>query len=102
MLSGLIGIGGGMIMVPAMVYFLNMTQHKAQGTSLFVIIPTAFFGAFLYSLYGHLNLEIVIWVSIGGMAGGYLGSFFAGKFSEKTLKITFAVFLLLVGIRMVF
>ena len=79
-----------------------MSQHKSQGTSLFAIIPKAIFGAFVYSRFGHLNIEVAIWISIGGILGGYLGSLFAGKVSEKNLKILYAAFLMIVGIRMVF
>lgn len=87
-------------MVPAMVYFLSMTQHKAQGTSLAVIIPTAAVGALYYGRAGYINLHYVIWLSIGSFAGAYLGSFWAGKLSERSLKIIYAVFMIAVGIKM--
>ena len=94
------GIGGGIIMVPAMVYLLSMTQHKAQGTSLAVIIPTAAVGAMYYRMSGYVNLHYVVWLSVGSFVGAYFGSFWAGKLSERSLKIIYAVFLIAVAIRM--
>ena len=86
-------------MVPAMVYFLGMSQHESQGTSLVAIIPTAFIGSVSYSLQGHMDLNIALWIAIGGLFGAYLGSFFAGRLSERTLKILYGVLLIGVGIR---
>ena len=87
-------------MVPAMVYLLSMTQHKAQGTSLAVIIPTAAVGALYYRGAGFVNMHYVVWLSIGSFIGAYFGSFWAGKLSERSLKIIYAVFLLAVAVRM--
>lgn len=89
-------------MVPAMVYFLSMDQHTAQGTSLLAIIPTALIGAGIYSMNGNVNLNYVFWVASGGLAGAYLGSYFACRFSEKTLKLVYAFFIIAVGIKMIF
>ncbi len=88
--------------MPAMVYFLSMDQHRAQGTSLAVIIPTALAGTFVYGLTGHVDLNVALWVALGGTAGAYLGSFSAGKLSEKSLKTIYAFFLLVIGIKMFF
>lgn len=89
-------------MVPAMVYFLGMTQHKSQGTSLLAIIPTAVIGASIYSFNGHMDLNIAVWIAIGGFCGGYFGSFFAGKISEHNLKLMYAALLMIVGVKMFF
>jgi len=102
MVSGLVGLGGGIILVPALVYFFDMSQHKSQGTSLFIIIPTAFIGAYMYSLQGHMDLNIAVWVAIGGFAGGYFGSFFAGRLSERSLKLMYMALLMVVGVKMLF
>ncbi len=96
------GLGGGIVLVPAMVYFLGMSQHKAQGTSLAVIIPTALAGAFIYGSSGHIDMNITVWVALGGAAGAYMGSFAAGRLSEKNLKTIYAFFLLFVGVKMFF
>ncbi|MFA5104535.1 MAG: sulfite exporter TauE/SafE family protein [Candidatus Margulisiibacteriota bacterium] len=91
-----------MVLVPALVYLLGMSQHKAQGTSLAVIIPTALAGTFYYGFSGHIDPNVAVWVALGGTAGAYMGSFAAGRISEKNLKTIYAVFLLLVGIKMFF
>lgn len=95
------GIGGGIIMVPATVYFLSMDQHKSQGTSLLAIIPIALVGALIYAHNGNINWHYVFWIALGGLIGANAGSFFALRFSEKTLKTIYAVFLIFVGIKMV-
>lgn len=84
-------------MVPAMIYFLGMSQHRSQGTSLFVIIPTAIVGAWVYSLNGNVPLNSVLWIVIGSMTGAFAGSFFANRISEKALKITYGIFMLAIG-----
>ena len=89
-------------MVPAMVMILNMGQHEAQGTSLLAIVPTAIVGALIYAAYGNFNTTIAIWLAIGGMAGSYGGSFLAGRIPEKTLKVIYSMFLIIVGVKMWF
>lgn len=101
-MSGLVGLGGGIVLVPAMVLLLGMSQHRAQGTSLAVIIPTAIAGTVVYGSSGHIDMNIAVWVALGGAAGAYMGSFAAGRLSETALKTVYASFLLLVGIRMFF
>lgn len=88
-------------MVPAMVYFLSMDQHKSQGTSLLAIIPTALIGSLIYAYNGNINWHYVFWIALGGLIGAHAGSFFALRFSEKTLKIIYAAFLMFVGMKMV-
>ena len=100
LVSGLVGLGGGIVLVPAMVFLLGMTQHKSQGTSLAVIVPTAIVGSIVYFIGGHIDLNIVLWVALGGVFGGYIGSFLAGLFSEKTLKIIYGIFLVFVAVKM--
>ncbi|MCX5748999.1 MAG: sulfite exporter TauE/SafE family protein [Candidatus Saganbacteria bacterium] len=99
LISGLVGVGGGIVMVPAMVILLKMNQHETQGTSLFAIIPTAAVGAATYAVSGYLNVGVALWVAIGSFAGAYFGSSFANKISEKNLKIIYVLFLMVVGIK---
>ena len=72
--SGLIGIGGGMIMVPGMVFFLGVKQHMANATSLTAILPLALVGAIIYSTYGHFDLHLALTFAAGGVIGGYFGA----------------------------
>ncbi|MBU0686648.1 MAG: sulfite exporter TauE/SafE family protein [Candidatus Margulisbacteria bacterium] len=99
--SGLLGLGGGVVFVPAIVLLLKRTQHEAHGTSLALIVPTAAMGAVIYGMHGNLDLEIVLWLAIFGMAGAYVGVGLAHKLSAKKLRIAYAVFMLIVGIRMI-
>ena len=91
------GVGGGIVMVPAMLFVFKMGQHEAQGTSLFAIIPTAAVGAATYALSGYLDISVALWVAVGSFAGAYFGSSFANKMSEKNLKIVYVIFLIVIG-----
>lgn len=103
MLSGLVGVGGGIIIVPCLVYFLALTQKQAQGTSLAVLtLPVVFLGMFQYYKNGHIDLRIVGLVAIGFVIGGFFGGKIANKFSDDLLKKIFGVILLLIACKMLF
>lgn len=99
-LSGLVGIGGGIVIVPALVFFLGYTQHQAQGTSLGILSFPVVLLAFLQYYYGTRGMGAPIdWRVIGIMAiaffiGGYFGSQFALKIDQKMLKKIFAIILM--------
>jgi hypothetical protein len=92
MLSGLVGIGGGLIIVPALVYFLSMSQHTAQGTSLGLI----------YYKQGHIDIKVVGILAVGFVVGGYLGSKISLSLPQETVKKIFAVLMILVAVKMIF
>lgn len=106
MLSGLVGVGGGIIMVPALVFFLNYNQHQAQGTSLGVLtLPVVIIASIYY--YQHckkigtpMDLRIIGLLAIGFVAGAYFGSKLAISLSTDTLKKIFAVILFYTAIKM--
>ncbi len=100
-LSGLLGIGGGIVLVPIMVAYLGVNQHTAHGTSLAVIVPTALFGSFIYGLNGNLDFIPALNLAIGSIIGASLGARWMKKIPAKQLKLLFGVFLLIVGVRMV-
>jgi len=106
MLSGLVGIGGGIIMVPALVFFLQYNQHQAQGTSLAVLtLPVVILASYYYYTQciaqGHpIDLRIVGLLAIAFVAGGYLGVRWALKLSQEQLKQVFAILLIYSAIRM--
>jgi uncharacterized protein len=103
MLGGMIGIGGGLIIVPALVYFLSFSQHKAQGTSLgLLILPVAILGVINYYKKGYVDPKVVGLLALGFVAGSYLGSKWALALPQGTLKKVFAVFLLLLSLKMLF
>ncbi len=102
-LSGLIGIGGGVIIVPALVFFLGFTQKQAQGTSLgILLLPVGILAVMQYYKQGYLNINYVIVVSIAFVAGGFLGSKLAISLSDEKVKKIFAVIMMLIALKMLF
>lgn len=101
-LSGLLGIGGGSIMVPVMVYLIGIEQHKAHGTSLAVMSPVALFTAIYYANHGHMDWIVALELTIGGVVGAGFGANLCTKLSAQNLRKIFGIVLLLVGIKMLF
>jgi uncharacterized membrane protein YfcA len=99
-LAGLLGIGGGLVIVPAMVLLAGFDQHIAQGTSLLVIIPAAAAGSWTHHRHGRLDLRDAAGLAAGGVIGALLGSVVALSLDEELLRRLFAVLLVLVAIRM--
>lgn len=98
-LVGLFGIGGGVVVVPALVYLFRMDQHVAQGTSLFVLLLPVGLGAlFAYWKCGDVDLRSGILCAPGILTGGYLGSLIAIPMGSNNLKIAFGCFLMLSAI----
>ena len=103
MLSGMIGVGGGIIIVPALVYFLAFSQKSAQGTSLgILLLPVGILAVSQYYKQGHIDVKVVLMVSAGFLIGGYFGSKLAVILPEQTLKKIFALMLILTAIKMLF
>lgn len=98
-LVGLLGIGGGIMLVPAMVYLLHMDQHLAQGTSLFILLPPIGLGALReYWKQGQVDLKAGILCAIGIFFGAFAGSFIALPMPSRNLKGFFGCFLMLAAI----
>lgn len=98
-LAGLLGIGGGVLMVPAMVLLFGFDQHVAQGTSLLVIIPAAITGSYTHHRNGRLVLRDAAMLAAGGVIGAVIGSVFALSIEDELLRKLFAAFLLVSAIR---
>ena len=95
-LVGLLGIGGGVVLVPALVYLLHMDQHLAQGTSLFILLPPVGLGALReYWKQGQVDLRAGILCAVGMLVGGYLGGMIAVPVASRHLKGLFGCFLIL-------
>lgn len=93
-LVGLLGIGGGVVLVPAMVYLLGMDQHLAQGTSLLILLPPIGLGALReYWKQGQVDLRAGILCALGMLLGAYGGSFVALPLASRHLKGLFGCFL---------
>ena len=106
MLSGLVGVGGGIIMVPALVFFMNYTQHQAQGTSLAVLtLPVVIIASIAYyyqcqKLGTPIDLKIVGLLAAGFLVGGYFGSKIALAVDQDLLKKIFSVILFYTALKM--
>ncbi|MGC1493643.1 MAG: sulfite exporter TauE/SafE family protein [Candidatus Acidiferrum sp.] len=95
-LVGLLGIGGGVVLVPALVYLLHMDQHLAQGTSLLILLPPVGLGALReYWKQGQVDLRAGLLCAFGILAGGYLGGLIAVPLDSRQLKGLFGCFLML-------
>ena len=99
-LSGLLGIGGGAIMIPAMTLLMGLSQHLAQGTSLLVIIPTAISGSITHFRMGNIRLETAGWLSVGGVVGAVAGASLALASPDQVLRLLFGGYLTLTGLQM--
>lgn len=99
-ISGLFSTGGGMILVPAFIYLLNLEDTKARGTSVFCILPMVVTSSFFYYKGHYINWKISILCAIGGAIGGYFGAKLLKKLPRKVLKITFTVFLVYISFKM--
>lgn len=102
LVNGLLGIGGGTILIPAMVFLLCERQHQAHGTSLAIILPTALVSSVIYQSHGNLDIMIAIKVAASGMVGGYLGAKIMNRLPPVTLQKIFGVFMGIAGLRMMF
>jgi uncharacterized membrane protein YfcA len=100
-LSGLVGVGGGIIIVPALVFFMGFTQHQAQGTSLgLLLLPVGILAVINYYYKGHIDMKVIAIMCMAFVAGGWLGSKLAVSLNQETLRKVFAVVLFYAAIRM--
>jgi hypothetical protein len=99
--SALLGVGGGLLMVPAMVYLLRVRQHRAHGTSLAVILPAAIAGVYRYQQAGHVEWRLVIPLAAGGVLGALLGASLANAIGASSLKRLFGLFVIVTGLLMI-
>lgn len=101
-LSGMVGIGGGIVIVPALVYFLSYTQHQAQGTVLFMfLLPIGLLGVFNYYNTGNIEFKTAFIMACTFVVGSYVGSKVAVNVDQALLKKIFGVILFLVSIKMI-
>ena len=99
--SGLFGIGGGVVIVPALLFFASMAPHTATGTSLGVfLLPFGVLGAWQYYRAGNLDVRAALLIGLGLFVGAYVGAHFALTVAPVLLRRMFAVFLMLVAIRL--
>jgi uncharacterized membrane protein YfcA len=102
MLSGFIGVGGGIIIVPALIYFLGLSQHQATGTSLFILcMPVVILGVLNYTKTANVNFSYGLIVASTFVIGGYFGSKLSLKMNPALVKVIFGMIMLYVAIMMI-
>lgn len=99
-LGATLGVGGGIVYVPALVALFSFAQHEAQGTSLAVIVPSTIVAAYVHARAGRVDWKTAALLGIGGIGGGVLGARIALSLDAPLLKRMFAVFLVLAVLRM--
>jgi len=101
--GGIFGVGGAIIMIPALVFFLGVDQHTAQGTSLAVMLPPiGLFAAYNYYKAGQVNIWYAIIIAVTFMIGGYFGSKIALNLPENLMKKIFGVLLIIMALKLIF
>ena len=100
-LSGFVGVGGGIIIVPAMIYFIHMNQMQAQGISLaLLMLPVGALGVMNYYKAGHIQFSYVVLLAIGFIVGSYFGSKYAMRVPEHKIKFIFSLLMLYAAVQM--
>ncbi|MCK9582101.1 MAG: sulfite exporter TauE/SafE family protein [Endomicrobiales bacterium] len=102
-LSGFIGIGGGVLLIPVLVYFFKMSQHMAQGTTLAAMVaPIGILAAITYYNKEYVNIPVAVLICIGFVIGGLVGAKFAVLSDGAILKKVFGIVMLVVAFQMIF
>jgi hypothetical protein len=99
--SGLVGIGGGIIIVPALVFLFGFTQQTAQGTTIaLLVLPIGILGALEYYKHGHVDFRVVLFIALGFLFGSLFGAKFALMIPTAILKKIFGGTMVLIGLKM--
>ena len=101
LIAGLLGVGGGILMVPALVVFLGLSQIEAEATSLLAIVPTALVGAWRQDRYGNVRWRDGLVIGGLSVAGGAAGVAAANALPERVLRLGFAAFMLFMAFQLV-
>ncbi len=101
LVSGLLGVGGGIILVPIMVFLLLIPLHTAVATSMFTMIFTSISGAVQHWTLGNVNIEYALLLAVGALAGAQIGAWLCKKISGEKLSLIFAILVLVVSVQMI-
>lgn len=102
LLAGVFGVGGAIIVIPALVFILGLSQHEAQGTSLaFMLPPVGILATWNYWKAGHVNWKIALVLSVTFVLGAYLGSHFSLNISDRSLRRAFGVLMIAMALKMI-
>lgn len=99
--SGLIGLGGGVFLIPALTYFYGMSQKRAQGTSIAtLLLPVGILAFWSYYKQGHADLKLALFIAVGFTIGGWFGGQYAQHLSDTALRRGFAVLLVALAVKL--
>jgi uncharacterized membrane protein YfcA len=98
--SGLFGVGGGVVFVPSLVFIFGMTQAEANATSLLAIVPVALVGSYRQKKYGNLAVREGVWIGVVSLPATVLAAFVANELPQRALQLMFVAFALYVAFRM--
>jgi uncharacterized protein len=100
--SGLFGVGGGIVLVPALIYWAGFSQHRATGTSLMVLLPPIGLAAAIeYYRHGNVDVRAALLLAAGMFVGAWVGAYFANQMKGPHLRLLFGLFLTALGIYLV-
>ena len=103
LLSGFLGVGGGILIIPLLIMFLGFTQHQAQGTALFAMLPPiGILAALNYYKEGFVKWEYAVVIALTFVVGGYFGSKLAISLPDQTVRKVFGVIMLIGAIKLIF
>ncbi len=101
--GGMFGLGGGLIVIPALVFFMGFTQHEAEGTNLaFMLAPVGLLAVINYYKSGYINIKYAAIIALAFVVGAYFGSLWALHLPANILKKAFGILIILIGIKMFF
>ena len=101
-INGIFGSGGGMIIVPALVFFLGLKDYKAHATAISIILPISIISTIVYFINGTIPLKISLYVMAGGLVGSFIGAKVLKKIPNKILRKVFGCVIIYTAIRMIF
>lgn len=101
-LSGVFGVGGGILVVPGLMVFVKMEQRRAHGTSLAAVLPISAASLVTYWLHDHVDWPVAVWLTVGALGGAYVGASLLAVISKRNLALVFAVVLGVIGVRLFF
>lgn len=99
--NGLFGSGGGTVLVPCLVFLMDVEDHKAHATAIAIILPLSILSSFIYYRYNVVDIALTLKVAIGSVLGGIVGSMLLNKLSVNVLRKFFGVIMILAAVRMV-
>jgi uncharacterized membrane protein YfcA len=99
--GGFLGLGGGVIIIPALIYLLKFNQHQAQGTAIATLLPPiGLLAAIQYYRSGNVNLGVAVFTAVGFFLGGYFGATIANRLPEENLRFFFGLVLLALSLHL--